>query len=186
MHSTWRHACTWGAPVTDRDDDSPSSPLPAWFCTHSGAGDDITEEFAGVWELQAPPPLPPGAIMGINGQPYQGARGRCPCRLSLGSLLWGPHREWLSGLPAASPHVTPRKLGPQRSGPDNTLSVLRCLSLGRGGWQGKPACDPALCRHGRRELGVLEGRFSAAFTAPLTSPNPTAWVSSFVGDSRSL
>lgn len=38
---------------------------------------------------------------------------------------WGPRREWLSGLPAASPDSFPGNWA-QHSGPDNILCVLRC------------------------------------------------------------
>lgn len=75
----------------------------------------------------------PGAVMGNQWPTVSGE----PRPLSLQAVPWaassGDHTE--SGyLGYLQPHPRhSQETGPQRSGPDNTLSVLKCLSLGRGG-----------------------------------------------------
>ena len=104
--------CTWGFPVTDRDDNSPSSPLSAWFCIHSRVGDDISE-FAGVWSCRHRLLFHPGGCHEESmANHIRGAKAAVPAGCPLGSLLWGPHREWLSGLPAASPASLPGNWAP--------------------------------------------------------------------------
>lgn len=100
----------------------------------------------------------------------------------MGSLLWGPCRQWLSGLPAASPDSFPGNRA-QHSGPDNILHVLRCPECGRvdaWAWGGeaqewKPCDQPAggLTTHGEDgELCVLQGQLPQPSQGQLLTSHP--------------